>query len=151
MKNEKKEIKYYEAVGRRKEATARVRLYIETREKGKIKLRDLEIKKGEIYINFRPLDKFFPNKDQQLRILYPLAITDQKERFAISILVKGGGKEGQLGAIIHGISRALISVDDSFKEVLRKNGLLTRDSREKERRKVGTGGKARRKKQSPKR
>lgn len=151
MRKEKKEIKYYEAVGRRKEAVARIRFYIVTNEKEKIKLKDLEIKKGQIYINFQPLDKFFPRKDQQLRILYPLAITDQKERFAISILVKGGGKEGQLGAIIYGISRALVSVDESFKEILRKNGLLTRDSREKERRKVGTGGKARRKKQSPKR
>lgn len=151
MKKEKKEIKYYEAVGRRKEAVARVRLYIVTNEKEKIKLRDMEIRKGEIYINFQPLDKFFPHKNQQLRVLYPLEITDQKERFAISILVKGGGKEGQLEAIIHGLSRALTSVDESFKEILRKNGLLTRDSREKERRKVGTGGKSRRKKQSPKR
>lgn len=151
MKKEKKEIKYYEAIGRRKEATARVRFYIVGSEKEKIKLNELEIKKGQTYINFKPLDKFFPHKDQQLRVLYPLEITDQKERFAISILVKGGGKEGQLGAIIHGISRALVSVDESFKEILRKNELLTRDSREKERRKVGTGGKARRKKQSPKR
>ncbi len=151
MKKEKKEIKYYEAIGRRKEATARVRLYIVTNKNEEIKLNDLEIKKGQIYINFQPLEKFFTHQDQQLRILYPLTITDQKERFAISVLVKGGGKEGQLGAIVHGISRALVSVDESFKEILRRNGLLMRDSREKERRKVGTGGKARRKKQSPKR
>ncbi len=151
MKKEKREIKYYEAVGRRKEATARVRFYIVTNEKGKVNLKDLEIGKGEIYINSQPFEKIFPHKDQQLRILYPLSITNQKERFAISILVKGGGKESQLGAIVHGISRALVLVDGSFREILRKNGLLTRDPREKERRKVGTGGKARRKKQSPKR
>jgi small subunit ribosomal protein S9 len=78
-------------------------------------------------------------------------LTNQQERFAISIITKGGGREGQLGAIIHGLARALVSANEEFKEILRKNNLLTRDPRMKERRKVGTGGKARRKKQSPKR
>jgi len=66
-------------------------------------------------------------------------------------LTRGGGREGQLGAIVHGLSRGLILADPQLKPILRQYHLLTRDPRMKERRKVGTGGKARRKKQSPKR
>ena len=78
-------------------------------------------------------------------------IIDNKNRFAISIKTSGGGKNGQLEAIVHGISRSLSKVDENYRSALKKNGFLTRDPRKKERRKVGTGGKARRAKQSPKR
>lgn len=142
---------YYQAIGRRKEAIAQVRLYVIEKE-GKVIVNNKELKKGQILINNEKLlEEVFKKADEKNRILFPLRLTDQIERFAISILVKGGGREGQLGAIVHGLARALVVVDDSFKKVLRKNGLLTRDPRVKERRKVGTGGKARREKQSPKR
>lgn len=142
---------YYQAIGRRKEAIARVRLYVIEKE-GKVIVNNKELKKGQILINNEKLlEEVFKKADEKNRILFPLRLTDQLERFAISILVKGGGREGQLEAIIHGLARALVVVDDSFKKVLRKNGLLTRDPKVKERRKVGTGGKARREKQSPKR
>jgi len=80
-----------------------------------------------------------------------LKFTENQDRFAISIKGSGGGKTGWLGAISLGIARALVLADQSNKPILRKNGLLTRDPRTRERRKVGTGGKARREKQSPKR
>lgn len=145
------DLKYYEAIGRRKESVSRVRLYLVTNKEKKIKLNNQEIKQGEIIINNKPYTMVYPNKDEQERLLLPLRLTDQQERFAISIITKGGGREGQLGAIIHGLARALVSANPEFKEILRKNNLLTRDPRMKERRKVGTGGRARRKKQSPKR
>ena len=142
---------YYQAIGRRKESIARVRLYVIEKE-GKVIVNNKELKKGQILINNEKLlEEVFKKANEKNRILFPLRLTDQLERFAISILVKGGGREGQLGAIVHGLARALVAVDDSFKKVLRKNSLLTRDPRVKERRKVGTGGKARREKQSPKR
>ena len=73
-------------------------------------------------------------------------------KYYVTVKVVGGGKKGQLGATVHGIARALAKLDaDTLRAPLKKAGLLTRDSRVRERRKVGTGGKARRKKQSPKR
>jgi small subunit ribosomal protein S9 len=82
----------------------------------------------------------------------PLLLTKNESRFAVSIVVSGGGTTGQLDAMVHGISRALLLVDsDAYRITLKTNGLLTRDPRKKETRKVGTGGKARRAKQSPKR
>ena len=83
--------------------------------------------------------------------MMPLKLTQNEGRFAISILTEGGGKNGQLEAIVHGLARALLLSDQGYKVVLKKAGLLTRDPRKRERRKVGTGGKARRAKQSPKR
>ena len=150
-KKQEKNNFYYQAIGRRKEAIARVRLYVVDKE-GKARVNNKELKKGQILINNEKLlEEVFKKKDEKNRILSPLRLTDQEERFAISILVKGGGREGQLGAIVHGLARALVAADERFKKVLRENGLLTRDPRVKERRKVGTGGKARREKQSPKR
>jgi len=147
----KKALEYYEAVGRRKEATARVRLYILTR-KAYVKVEDLEIKRGEIYVNGKPIEKLYPHPWEKNIYMKPLELTDSVDRFAISIKVEGGGKNGQLGAIVHGLARALEKVDrEAYRPILKKAGLLTRDPRAKERRKVGTGGKARRKKQSPKR
>lgn len=146
-----KNIKYYEAIGRRKRSVAIVRLYILNKEKSVLISDDLKIKAGEIYINSKPLDKVFSEKYKQDFLRMPLKKTNNEDRFAISIKVSGGGINGQLEAIVHGLSRALVLVDKEYKPILKKLGFLTRDPREKERRKVGTGGKARREKQSPKR
>jgi len=151
MAKKRSDLKYYEAVGRRKEAVARVRLYLVTDKEGKVKIDDLVVKKGEIIINGKPYEKIYEKEDEKVRLLLPLRLTGQTDRFAISVLTKGGGKEGQLGAIVHGLARALVLVDQQFRPILKENGLLTRDPRMRERRKVGTGGKARREKQSPKR
>ncbi|MCX7880931.1 MAG: 30S ribosomal protein S9 [Patescibacteria group bacterium] len=157
MERKPKEINYYEAVGRRKEAVARVRLYL-VKKSGEIMIKNyfiktpFKIKKGEIYVNGVLIEKIFPHSEERERYLLPLKITNNEDRFAISILVRGGGKNGWLEAIIHGLARAIEKVDKTqYRPILKKHGLLTRDPRAKERRKVGTGGKARREKQSPKR
>lgn len=121
--------KYTFAVGRRKSASARVRLY-----KGA----------GENTVNGKKAVGLFLDK--------PFKLTDTLGKFFFSAKVAGGGVEGQMEAIIHGLSRALVKLDsDKFRPILKKAGLLTRDARTRLRRMVGTGGKARRKKQSPKR
>lgn len=82
----------------------------------------------------------------------PFRATNTIGKYSLTIKVEGGGKSGQLEAVVHGISRALQLLDkEKFRPILKKKGFLTRDARVRERRKVGTGGKARRKKQSPKR
>jgi len=152
-----KNLKYYQAIGRRKEAVARVRLYLVGSNKtASIKNpmtgNSLKISQGEIYVNGKLISQLFPRQIDKARYLVPLKITNNEDRFAISILVQGGGKNGQLEAIIHGLARAIEKVDhDQYRPTLKKHGLLTRDPRVRERRKVGMGGKARRKKQSPKR
>lgn len=146
----KANLKYYEAVGRRKSSVARIRLYLTKKEK-EVVISDLKIKQGEIYVNKKKVDQYFPGLIAKKKYLAPLKLTDNLDRFAISVLVKGGGKEGQLDAIRHGLARALLLVNEEYRAILRENGLLTRDPRERERRKPGTGGKARREKQSPKR
>jgi len=155
MTKETKNLKYYQAIGRRKKSVAQVRLYLVNRSGGfnlKENNKSLLIKKGEIYINFKPYEKIYFHPYEKNKLLLPLKITDNLERFAISIVVKGGGKSGQLEAIIHGLSRAIEQVNkEQYRPILKKAGLLMRDPRKKERRKVGTGGKARREKQSPKR
>lgn len=151
MPGKSKDIQYYVGVGRRKEAVAQVRLYIGRKDKV-TSLKGFKIKTGEIFVNNKPIQKVFPSEAERFRYLAPLNLTDSIGRFGISIVVKGGGKTGQLEAVIHGLSRALESVNkENFRPILKKQGLLTRDARVKERRKVGTGGKARRAKQSPKR
>lgn len=150
MVKRKSNLKYYEAVGKRKSAVARVRFYILAKEK-EIALGDSKIKKGEIFINRKPIFDYFKGAVAKIKYEQPFILTNSLERFAVSIYVSGGGQQGQLDAIIHGISRALQLADKSNRPILKKKGYLTRDARIKERRKVGTGGKARRKKQSPKR
>lgn len=150
MVKNKKNIEYYEAVGRRKTSVARVRLYLVGKDKT-VNVNGYKISAGQIYINKLPIEKVFLENYKRDFIFLPLKNVDADDRFAISVIVKGGGKNSQLEAIIHGISRALILVDKENKSKLRKMGFLTRDPRKKERRKVGTGGKARRAKQSPKR
>lgn len=128
---------YISAVGRRKESIARIRLY-----KGK----------GETLVNNLPIGEYFPSEVSRVAHMNPFELTDTADKYYATIKVFGGGKNGQLQAVIHGLSRALALLDkENFRPVLKKAKLLTRDSRTRERRKVGMGGKARRKKQSPKR
>lgn len=151
MAKKEKTLQYFEAVGRRKEAIARVRLYLTTKEKS-VTVDSKKITRGQIYLNGAPIEETFSHEYEKQQILKPLLLTNSDDRFAISIKTIGGGKSGQLDAIKHGISRALCVVDnDVYRPLLKKEGLLTRDPRARERRKVGTGGKARRAKQSPKR
>jgi len=141
---------YYEAVGRRKNATARVRLYVVKEEE--IQVGDLKVKKGDMYINDRPVEAYFPGEVDKKMYSEPFRTTNTIGRFAVTVHVTGGGPSGQLGAVIHAIARALCVVDtEKFRPILKKRGLLTRDPRKKERRKAGFAGKARAKKQSPKR
>lgn len=151
MVKKTKDIGYYEAVGRRKQSVARVRLYL-PKKKGEVLVNKLNIKAGEIYINGKSLEKSTLKSYEKFFLSLPLTLTKNQDRFAISILVSGGGTTGQLDAMVHGVARALEIVDKgAYRPTLKANGLLTRDPRKKETRKVGTGGKARRMKQSPKR
>lgn len=143
-------LSYYEAVGRRREATARVRLYVV--KDGSVKIGDVEVAKGAIVVNGRPAENYFPGEVYKKMYQEPFRTTNTMNRFAISVKVTGGGLVGQLGAVIHGISRALEKVDkDKFRPILKKRGFMKRDPRAKERRKAGRAGKARARKQSPKR
>lgn len=143
-------LKYYEAIGRRKSSIAQVRLYIAASSK-EVSVGDLKIKRGDIAINKKPAHEYLPGEIYKAVYMRPFILTDASDRFAVSVHVTGGGSRGQLDAIVLGCARALEKADKDFRPRLKKEGLLTRDSRIKERRKVGTGGKARRKKQSPKR
>lgn len=150
VKSPSKEISYYEAVGRRKTASARARLYVLTGEAMTIK--SVEVKKGEMIVNGRPVENFFPGEVYKKMYQEPFRTTNTMNRFAVSITTTGGGIPGQLGATIHAISRALIKVDnEKFRPILKKRGFLMRDPRAKQRRKAGFAGKARARKQSPKR
>lgn len=142
-----KGITYYEAVGRRRSATARVRLYIA---KKTMKVNS-EAQKGQIYINDMPIESYFPSDILKKQYMLPLVLTGAEDRFTISITTSGGGKNGQLDAVVLGISRALELADGENRKKLKPAGLLSRDSRVRERRMAGTGGRARRQKQSPKR
>ena len=108
--------------GRRKTATARVRL---TRGK------------GTIVINRRPLDEYFGRETARMMVRQPFAALDMNDRFDVSVNVAGGGPSGQAGAIRHGITRALMVYDPTLRPALRKIGFVTRDAREVERKKVG--------------
>jgi small subunit ribosomal protein S9 len=128
---------YTYALGRRRVATARVRLFKS---------------KQEILVNGKLASEYWPSKTQQALYLQPFILTNTVGQFTATAKIKGSGKMGQLGAFTHGVARALNKLDkDKYRKVLKENGLLTRDSRMKETRKVGQGGKARFKKQSPKR
>jgi small subunit ribosomal protein S9 len=123
-------------VGRRKTAVARVRLWTG---------------KSDISINGKSLSDYFPTLAFQNVVKQPFGLTETQGKIGGTIKVIGSGLAGQAGAISHGISRALVKLDEKYRPLLKKAGLLTRDSRMKETRKVGQGGKARSKKQSPKR
>jgi small subunit ribosomal protein S9 len=113
---------YHYGTGRRKRSVARVRLYPGA---------------GAVVINGKPMDELFVRPVHREAILRPLAVTESQEKFNAQIKVEGGGISGWAGAISHGIARALVAADENLKPVLRRNGLLTRDPREKERKKYG--------------
>ncbi len=139
----KKTSNYIYALGRRKRAKARVRLY---------QAKTVLGSKYDFVVNGLRVAEYFPGETNRAKYLKPFILTDTLGKLAVSVKVEGSGKSGQLGAVIHGVARALDKYDrEAFHLILKKAGLLTRDPREKERRKVGTGGKARRQKQSPKR
>ncbi len=131
-----KKINYIYAVGRRRTASCRVRLF-----KGK----------GESTVNGIPLEKSFSGEINKVVLAKPFGLTETTDKYYFSARVVGGGKHSQLDALILGLARALVKSNPKFRSVLKKAGLLTRDSRERQRRMVGTGGKSRRVKQSPKR
>ena len=112
----------YNATGRRKSSVARVRLVPG---------------EGKIIINQRELDDYFGLKTLELIVNQPLELTETKGKYEVLVIVIGGGVSGQAGAIRHGIARALLKVDEEFRPALKKAGYLTRDPREKERRKYG--------------
>ena len=146
----KKDMTYYEAVGRRKRAVARVRLYIIGKNK-EVTVAGKTLKQGDIVVNNKNIGVYFPRLSEKKQYQLPLALTNNLERFAVSVRLLGGGTSGGLDAIVLGIARAVKLSDEETHGTLKERGLLTRDPRKKERRKVGTGGKARRQKQSPKR
>lgn len=141
---------YVFAVGRRKEAVARVRLYSTL--KNDFKWGTLDVKKGDILVNQKPIADYFTGETARFAYSEPLRVANAQNKFTFTINVSGGGQAGQLDAVVAGIANALSKADsDSYRKQLKAKGFLTRDARIRERRKVGTGGKARRKKQSPKR
>lgn len=111
-----------QATGRRKEASARV---------------ILRPGSGQVLVNGRPLDQYFPGAWRRYRVLEPLKVANADGRFDVHANVRGGGISGQADAVRHGIARALLAVDPSLRPVLRQHGLLTRDPRAKERKKYG--------------
>jgi len=105
---------------------------------------------GAITVNGRPLDQYFHRETGRMIVRQPLELTGNQTSFDILVNVDGGGESGQAGAVRHGITRALIDYDATLKPALSKAGLVTRDAREVERKKVGLR-KARRRKQFSKR
>ena len=118
------QVQYY-GTGRRKTAAARVYLRPGA---------------GEMNINGRNLDGYFPNEVLKMVIKQPLLLTETAEKFDIYVRVAGGGSAGQAGAIRHGISRALLEYNGELRDRLKTAGLLTRDPRKKERKKYGQKG-----------
>jgi small subunit ribosomal protein S9 len=115
--------KYTEAVGRRKTSTARVRL--------------TEASKNNLKINDKDSTVYFPTKELQRIVHDALSTGKQAEKYDITVVVKGGGSHSQAEAVRHGISRALIEIDEELRHDLKKAGFLKRDPRMKERRKFG--------------
>ena len=140
---------YFQAVGRRKESSARVRLYLP--EKKDMKVGGVVLEKGKFYVNGLEAESYFPAKRSVEMLKKPFALTDSIDRFAVIAKTIGGGKIGQLVALTLAIARALEKVNKDYRTLLKKEGLLTVDARARERRKVGMGGKSRRRRQSPKR
>mgnify|MGYP003573998397 CR=1 FL=1 len=95
---------------------------------------------GEIIVNNRKIDDYFPLESSKLIMRQPLAITNNLSSYDIKVTVKGGGISGQVGAIRHGITRALLNIDPDLRSVLKKAGFVKRDPRVKERKKYGQKG-----------
>ena len=119
------QITKYVSVGRRKEAIARVQLFAGA---------------GQITVNDRPFDNYFPREIDRIVIQEPLKLTKALTKFDVFARIRGGGPTGQVGALTLGIARALSAMDESMHTQLRKAGLLRRDSRMKERKKYGQKG-----------
>lgn len=113
---------YTEAVGRRKSASARVRIYPGN---------------GDIVVNDQPIAEYFGREQDRVILRQPLVLTGTQGSFNISIHVKGGGESGQAQAARHGVARALCGVDANLRSALKSAGFLTRDARVKERKKPG--------------
>jgi small subunit ribosomal protein S9 len=126
---------YNYGTGRRKSSVARV---------------FIKAGSGKIVVNDKPVDEYFSRETGRMIVRQPLVLTDNLSRFDIMVNVSGGGESGQAGAVRHGITRALIDLDAEMKPTLKAAGLVTRDAREVERKKVGFH-KARRRKQFSKR
>ena len=120
------ETSYYYGTGRRKTATARVRLIPEG--------------SGVAIVNRLPMDEYFDREAVKMIITQPFEVTETVGNFDLYVNVRGGGKAGQAGAIRHGIARALLQSDPELKPVLKKSGFLTRDARMRERKKYGRKG-----------
>lgn len=114
--------KYFYGTGRRKESVARVRIIPG---------------KGKITINDRTIEEFFGLETLRMIVKQPLVVTNNDSKYDVIVKVVGGGYTGQAGAIRHGLSRALLQASEENRAVLKKSGFLTRDSREKERKKYG--------------
>ncbi len=128
-------VTYNYGTGRRKNAVARV---------------FIKLGKGEIIVNDKPVDVYFSRETGRMVVRQPLELTETVGKFDIMVNVQGGGESGQAGAVRHGITRALIDFDETLRPALRVAGLVTRDAREVERKKVGLR-KARKRKQFSKR
>ncbi len=115
----------YQATGRRKTSVARV---------------IMKPGAGQIEVNRKPLEKYFPRETLQMIVRQPLELVGMHNKFDIKVNVTGGGLSGQAGAVRHAISRALLLVDSDLRPKLKKEGLLTRDPRMKERKKYGLAG-----------
>lgn len=128
---------YVYATGKRRTASARARIY-----RGK----------GITLVNGKEVSKYFSSLVTRELVFKPFKILDISEKYYATVKVVGGGLSGQLTAVAHSIAKALAKVEkENFRPLLKQSGLLTRDSRIRQRRMVGTGGKSRRAKQSPKR
>ncbi len=117
------EQQYYEGVGRRKRATARVRIYPGG--------------SGRVIVNDKPAEEYFPRIGDADDLIEPLQVIGQAGNFDVTVQVKGGGITGQAGACRMGMARALVKFDPELRPAMRQNGMLTRDPREKERKKPG--------------
>ena len=120
-----KTVSEFHGTGRRKTSVARVRLTTGT---------------GKIMVNGRALDHYFPMESLRALATQPLTLTGNAEKFDVRVSVSGGGPNGQVGALRHGIARALLAADANLRPLLRAEGLLTRDPRMKERKKYGQPG-----------
>jgi small subunit ribosomal protein S9 len=117
------EQQYYEGIGRRKAATARVRLHVGGT--------------GSVVVNDKPAEEYFTRDVDRQIVIEPLKVTENETRFNVTVLVKGGGVSGQSEAVRMGMARALVQVDPELRKTLRRHHLLTRDARVKERKKPG--------------
>jgi small subunit ribosomal protein S9 len=115
----------YYATGRRKNAIART---------------FLKPGDGKILVNKRPLDDYFKVETAKMLLMQPFELTGTTDKFDVTVTVKGGGISGQAGAVRHGITRALVMVNPEFRKTLKKAGFISRDDREKERKKYGQRG-----------